>query len=292
MSINESRLLYRRIVKSYFSSVVSISLVLFLVGIAGVLMANAHAIAAYFRENVMLSVILNLEVQEDRAAETADTLASLHYVKGVEIISRERGAEEMREMLGDDFLKVFASNPIPISIEVSILSPYVSSDSLNVIKKEIEKMPQVKEAAYHESMIDLLNANIEKIGMILGIFIILLMFISFVLISNTVRLNVYSKRFTIRTMRLVGATKGFITKPFLGQAFFQGLISGFIAVLAILGIVYAIRNEFHQLYTLFDPVILGGVMLVVIGVGVFICMTSTMFTVRKLISLKNDELYY
>jgi len=292
MSINESRILYRRIVRSYLSSVISISLVLFLVGIAGILMVNAHTIAAYFRENVTLSVILQLEVQDDVAAETADTISSLHYVKGVEIISRERGAEEMKEMLGENFLDVFTSNPIPISIDVSILSPYVSSDSLTVIRQELEKIPQVKEAAYQESMIDLLNSNIEKIGMVLSIFIVLLMFISFVLINNTVRLNVYSKRFTIRTMRLVGATKGFITKPFLGQAFFQGLISGFIAVLALLGTVYAIRNEFHQLYTLFDPILLGCVMLTVIAVGVFICMTSTLITVRKLISLKNDEIYF
>ncbi len=213
-------------------------------------------------------------------------------MKGVEIISRERGTEEMKEMLGESFLDVFTSNPIPISIDVSILSPYVSSDSLAVIRQELEKMPQVKEAAYQESMIDLLNSNIEKIGLIIGIFIILLMFISFVLINNTVRLNVYSKRFTIRTMRLVGATKGFITKPFMGQAFFQGLISGSVAVLALLGMVYAIRNEFHQLYTLFDPILLGYVMLMVIAVGVFICMASTLITVRKLISLKNDEIYF
>jgi len=292
MSINESRILYRRIVKSYLSSVISISLVLFLVGIAGILMVNAHTIAAYLRENVTLSVILQLEVQDDVAAETAETISSLHYVKGVEIISRERGTEEMKEMLGESFLDVFTSNPIPISIDVSILSPYVSSDSLAVIRQELEKMPQVKEAAYQESMIDLLNSNIEKIGLIIGIFIILLMFISFVLINNTVRLNVYSKRFTIRTMRLVGATKGFITKPFMGQAFFQGLISGSVAVLALLGMVYAIRNEFHQLYTLFDPILLGYVMLMVIAVGVFICMASTLITVRKLISLKNDEIYF
>lgn len=292
MGNQENSLLYRRIVKSYFSSVVSISLVLFLVGIAGVLMANAHTVAAYFRETVKLSVILQPEITDDEALLTADTLALSHYVKGLEVISKDRGAEEMKDMLGEDFLDVFKSNPIPVSIDVSILSPYVSQDSLTAVRQAFEKMPSVREVSYQESMIDILNANIERIGSILGVFIVLLLFISFVLISNTVRLNVYSKRFSIRTMRLVGATKGFITGPFIGQAFFQGLISGFIAVLALLGGIYGIRNEFHQLYTLFDPLLLGTVMLVVIAAGVVICIISTLITVRKLISLTNDEIYW
>jgi cell division transport system permease protein len=140
--------------------------------------------------------------------------------------------------------------------------------------------------------VDLLNANLEKIGLVLGIFILLLMFISFVLINNTVRLNVYSKRFTIHTMRLVGATKGFICKPFAGQAFFQGMISSSIAVLALIGVMYVVRNEFNQLFVLLDMKVLGLVLLSVILIGVLICVLSTVIVVRGMVSLTNDDLYY
>jgi len=291
MSKRES-ILHHRIIRSYVSSIVSISLVLFLTGIAGLLLANARSVADYFRENMRLSAMLNIEADDKDAAAAADEISRLYFVKGVNIISKEQGTEEMKRILGEDFLNVFSSSPIPVSIDVTLLSSFVNTDSLGMVRKQIEAIPAVKEVVCQESLISLLNSNIERIGLILGIFIILLLFISTVLISNTVRLNVYSKRFTIRTMRLVGATKAFITGPFVGQAFFQGLFSGSIAVLALLGIVYAIRREFYQLYTLFDLNILACVMAIVICSGIVICMLATSGTVRRLITLTTDELYF
>jgi len=291
MSKRES-ILHHRIVRSYLSSIVSISLVLFLMGIAGLLLANARSVADYFRENMRLSAMLNIEADEKDAAAAADEISRLYFVKGVNVISKEQGTEEMKKILGEDFLDVFSSSPIPVSIDVTLLSPFVNTDSLGMVRKQIEAIPTVKEVVCQESLISLLNSNIERIGLILGVFIILLLFISTVLISNTVRLNVYSKRFTIRTMRLVGATKAFITGPFVGQAFFQGLFSGSIAVLALLGIVYAVRREFYQLYTLFDLNILACVMAIVICSGIVICMVATSGTVRRLITLTTDELYF
>ena len=145
---------------------------------------------------------------------------------------------------------------------------------------------------YQQSLVELLEANLERIGLVVGIFVLLLLFISVVLINNTVRLNVYAKRFTIHTMRLVGATKGFITRPFVGQAFFQGMISGAIADVFILGALYLIRNEFYQLFSLFDAMLLGAVMAATVVLGMLICMISTSAGVRSLISLKRSELYY
>ncbi|MBQ0006525.1 MAG: permease-like cell division protein FtsX [Alistipes sp.] len=292
MSSRENNILKGRIVRSYISSVVSISLVLFLTGIAGILMANAHTVADYFRENLRLSAMLNIEADDTEAAATADEISRLRFVKGVDIISREEGILEMKKILGEDFMDVFNSSPIPISIDITLLAPFIHQDSLSIVKHRIEEISSVKEVVYQESLIDMLNANIQKIGVILGIFITLLLFISTVLISNTVRLNVYSKRFTIRTMRLVGATKAFITGPFVGKAFFQGLFSGLIAVLALLGVIYAIKQEFYQLYTLFDLEAMLYVMASVTGIGIIICMLATSNTVRKLISLTTDELYF
>ena len=291
MGKKESNILFRRLIHSYLSSVVSISLVLFLVGIAGIVAANAKGVSDFFKENIAVSAIMNVEVSEVEAGAVAKELLKKRYVKAVDIVSKEQGVKEMKELLGEDFLNVFESNPIPVSLDIQVKAEYFSKDSLAMIQRELQMDPMVAEVVYQESLVDLLNANLEKIGLVLGVFILLLMFISFVLINNTVRLNVYSKRFTIHTMRLVGATKGFICRPFAGQAFFQGIISSSIAVLALIGVLYIVRNEFNQMFLLFDMKVLGIVLLGVIAIGILICLLSTIFVVRRLISLTNDELY-
>ena len=291
MGKKESNILFRRLIHSYLSSVVSISLVLFLVGIAGIVAANAKGVSDFFKENIAVSAIMNVEVSEVEAGAVAKEFLKKRYVKAVDIVSKEQGVKEMKELLGEDFLSVFESNPIPVSLDIQVNAEFFSKDSLAMIQRELQMDPMVAEVVYQESLVDLLNANLEKIGLVLGVFIMLLMFISFVLINNTVRLNVYSKRFTIHTMRLVGATKGFICRPFAGQAFFQGIISSSIAVLALIGVLYIVRNEFNQMFLLFDMKVLGIVLLGVILTGILICLLSTIFVVRRLISLTNDELY-
>ena len=291
MGKKESNILFRRLIHSYLSSVVSISLVLFLVGIAGIVAANAKGVSDFFKENIAVSAIMNVEVSEVEAGAVAKEFLKKRYVKAVDIVSKEQGVKEMKELLGEDFLNVFESNPIPVSLDIQVNAEYFSKDSLAMIQRELQMDPMVAEVVYQESLVDLLNANLEEIGLVLGVFILLLMFISFVLINNTVRLNVYSKRFTIHTMRLVGATKGFICRPFAGQAFFQGIISSSIAVLALIGVLYIVRNEFNQMFLLFDMKVLGIVLLGVIAIGILICLLSTIFVVRRLISLTNDELY-
>ena len=292
MARNESNILYRRLLRSYFSSVISISLVLFLVGMVGVLIVNARSVSNYFKENITVSAILTPEADEADASALADDLERTGYVKDVRIISKEEGTEEMKEILGDDFMDVFEVNPIPVSLELQISADYISTDSLAVIEESLYGHSAVGEVVYQQSLVELLEANLERIGLIAGIFVLLLLFISVVLINNTVRLNVYAKRFTIHTMRLVGATKGFITRPFVGQAFFQGLISGAIADVFILGALYLIRNEFYQLFSLFDAMLLGAVMAATVVLGMLICMISTSAGVRSLISLNRSELYY
>ena len=292
MAGNESNILYRRLLRSYFSSVISISLVLFLVGMAGVLIVNARSVSNYFKENITVSAVLTPEADEADASALADELGTSGYVKDVRIISKEEGTEEMKEILGDDFMDVFEVNPIPVSLELQIAADYISTDSLSVIENSLRDYPAVDDVVYQQSLVELLNANLERIGLVAGVFVLLLLFISVVLINNTVRLNVYSKRFTIHTMRMVGATKGFITRPFVGQAFFQGLIAGAIADVFILGALYLIRNEFYQLFSLFDAVLLGGVMAAVLVLGMIICMVSTSAGVRSMISLSRNELYY
>ncbi len=292
MAKNENNMLNGRLLRSYFTSVISISLVLFMVGMVAVLIVNARSVSDYFKENITMSAVLTVAADEADASEMADELSGRPYIKDIRIITRAQGTEEMKEILGSDFLDVFEVNPVPVSVELQINADYISTDSLTVIEANLRELPMVEDVVYQQSLVELLNANLERIGVVAAIFVVLLLFISVVLINNTVRLNVYAKRFTIHTMRLVGATKGFITRPFVGQAFFQGLLSGIIADAAILGALYLVKNEFYQLFSLFDAYMLAMAMGGTIVLGVFICMISTSIGVRGMISLNKNELYY
>lgn len=291
MASGENRLIRRRLAGAWLSTVISISLVLLLVGVAGLLVANARSVSDYFKENMQVSVLMKQEVGDDEAMEYVSDLDAKPFIKSTTFVSREQGAKEMTDLLGEDFLNVFEAAPIPVSVDVTMKADYVSSDSLEVVKNEIMKSPLVDEVVYQQSLVDKLNTNLRKISMVLGVFIVLLLFISFVLINNTVRLNVFSRRFTIHTMRLVGATKSFIRAPFLVQAVFQGLFSALLATLMLVGILFFVRSEFAQLFEVFRL----DMLLIVIGVeilaGVLICVVSTALVVGRLVSLSKDELY-
>ncbi len=292
MSAGENKLIRRRLAGAWISSVISITLVLFLVGVASLLLVNAKGVSDYFKENMQVSVLMKQEATEDEAMDFATSLDSKPYIKGTRFVSKSEGVKEMSEMLGEDFLRVFESAPVPISIDVTLKADYVSADSLEVVKKEIAASPLVEEVVYQQSLVDKLNTNLAKISLVLGVFVLLLLFISFVLINNTVRLNVFSKRFTIHTMKLVGATKSFIRGPFLGQSVFQGLFAALLAILMLLGALFFIRREFSQLFDVFSLDLLLVVIGIVIVSGVVICLVSTWLVVGELVSLPKDELYY
>ena len=291
MASGENKLIRRRLVGAWLSTVISISLVLLLVGVAGLLVANAKSVSDYFKENMQISVLMKQEVGEDEVMEYVSDLDAMPFIKSTKLISREQGTREMADLLGEDFLDVFETAPIPVSVDVTLKADYVSSDSLEVVKGEIGKSALVDEVVYQQSLVDRLNTNLGKISAVLGVFIVLLLFISFVLINNTVRLNVFSRRFTIHTMRLVGATKSFIRAPFLVQAVFQGLFSALLATLMLVGILFFVKSEFEQLFEVFRPDLLLIVIGVVILAGVVICTISTALVVGRLVSLSKDELY-
>jgi len=292
MSKKEKNIINRRLIHSYLSSIISISLVLMLVGIVGFFAVNAKQVSNYFKENMIVSVILKQNVTEENALKLLNKIDKNVFVKSAEYISKERGAKEMEALLGEDFLKVFESNPIPISIDLQLEGDYLSKDSLSVIENKLMKEKLVEEVVYQESLVEMLNANLKKIGIVLTIVIILLMFISFVLINNTVRLNVYSKRFTIHTMRLVGATRGFIRRPIIVQALLQGLISGILACIVLSVGLFFVKREFEQLFVIFDVSLIGAVLFGVVILGMIICVLSAFFVVNKLVYLSKDDLYY
>ena len=282
----------RRLANAYLSSVISISLVLLLVGVAAMLLVNAKGVSNYFKENMQVTVMMKQTVSDEAAMDFQAKLEGEDFIKSTRFISKEQGQREMADMLGDDFLDVFETSPIPVSIDVTLKADYVSADSLEVVRNRISVSDLVDEVVYQTSLVDALNANLSRISMVLAVFIGLLLFISFVLINNTVRLNVYARRFTIHTMKLVGATRSFIRAPFLVQAAFQGVFAAFIAIIALVIMMYFMRSEFEQLFEIFRLDLLLTVMGIVLLSGLAICLTSTWFVVNKLVSLKKDELYY
>lgn len=292
MANRDNRMMRRRLMNAYLSSVISISLVLLLVGVASMLLVNAKGVSDYFKENMQISVMMKQNVTDEAAMEYKEVLDGERYIKSTSFISKEQGQKELAEQLGEDFLDVFETSPIPVSIDVTLEADYVSSDSLEVVRAEIAESPLVEEVVYQRSLVDALNANLSRISLILSIFIALLLFISFVLINNTVRLSVYARRFTIHTMKLVGATRSFIRAPFLVQSVFQGLFASFFAIIVLLGLMFLMRSEFAQLFEIFRMELLLLVMGIVVAAGLAICLISTYFVVNKLISLRKDELYY
>lgn len=292
MGKSENKMMRRRLRNAYLSSIISISLVLLLVGIASMLLVNAKGISDYFKENMQVSVMMKQSVGESDALKFKDELDKEPYIKGTVFVSREQGRREMEQMLGEDFLDVFETAPIPVSIDVTLQADYVSADSIEVVKARIDESPLVEEVVYQRSLIDALNANLSKISLVLSVFIALLLFISFVLINNTVRLNVFARRFTIHTMKLVGATRSFIRTPFLIQSAFQGVFAAFVAIMVLVGSLYFIRSEFEQLFEVFRLELLLAVMGIVLASGLIICLLSTWLVVNKLLSLDKDELYY
>jgi len=282
----------RRLVRSYITSVISISLVLTLMGAAAIFWINADNIARYFKENVTFSVIIKQSVPETEVSAMADSLAKCENIKSAEFISKARGAEELESLLGEDFLNVFETTPVPSSIDIRFDGDQVDEANVAAFKAAFENDDRVEEVAYQEHLIEVLNANLNRITFILAIVIGLLLIISVTLINNTVRLNIYARRFTIYTMHLVGARNSFIRKPFMRQAAIQGGVSGVLAAAALAGSIYYISIRSTLLFSIFDLRIIGCALAGIILTGVVLCMISAAFVVSRLAYSSKDDLYF
>lgn len=291
MAKGNNEIIKRRIAGSWISTVLSISLLLLLVGVGALLVVNARAVANYFKEHMQVSVLLKDDVTDDEAAQFQETLSEVRGIKSTRLVTREEGIEEMAEMLGRDFLNVFSEAPVPVSIDLNLFSYYVTADSLALLEGALMKYPQVDEVAYQTSLVDALNQNLGKISAALGILIALLLFISVVLMAGTVRLTVFSRRFTIHTMQLVGATRRFIRAPFVWQAALQGLVASLLAIGMLLGLLFGLRSSFAQLFGIFTLPGLLTVMGIVLVTGIVICTLSTAIVVNRLVGFNRDQLY-
>lgn len=291
MASVETKLTRRRIAGAYLSSVFSISLVLLLVGVASLLVVGSRNASDYFKENMKLEVVFALDATQQQVMDYGEALAQKPGTKSVEFISKEQGMQEMTSTLGEDFLAVFDTPPIPFSLDVSLNAAYVSDAQVDSLVAEIRRTPLVEDVVYQKSLVDSVNKNLHRISVTLMVIIILLVFISYVLIGNTVRLNLHNKRFSVHTMRLVGATKSFIRRPFMFRSVVQGVIASLLSMIFLLGVLLVVKRQFAQILVMMPQSQLYAILGVMLCTGVLICSAATFITVSRMVTLRKDELY-
>jgi len=292
MAKKENTLSKRRLRSSYFTSIISITLVLFMLGLLGMLILNAQRLSEYVKENIGFSIILKENVKEVDVRQLQKNLDASVFVKSTKYITREEAANELKEELGEDFIEFLGFNPLLASIEVHLYADYANPDSILVIENHFKQFEQIKEVFYQKSLVNLVNENVKKISLIILTFSGLLFLIAIALINNTIRLSVYSKRFIINTMQLVGATRGFIRRPFLYRSALHGIIAAILAIGLLIGVMYFAQKEFKEIISFQDIEIVGFLFFCVLIVGIVINWISTFFAVSKFLRMNVDKLYY
>jgi cell division transport system permease protein len=291
MSKTETGYAKRKVTGSHFTLVISVSLVLFLLGLLGLIVINARELSDYFRESLSFSIFLDEGAREADIRMLQKDLDAKQYVKSTVYVSKEEAAAKMKEELGEDFISFLGDNPLPPSIDVYLYADYTSPDSVAKIEKYVTGYPFVQEVLYRESLLILINENIRKIGVFILIISTFMFIISITIINNTIRLSIYSRRFIIRTMQLVGATRSFIRQPFLVQGAFQGLLAAIIAMSLIMGMLYLIEREFFMIFTFESPEMLIFLGAGIIVTGMLISIVSTFFSVNRYLDIPEDKLY-
>jgi len=282
----------RQLRNSYFTTVISIALVLFLLGSVGYLMLNAQRLSNYVKENIGFNIVLKDNVREVEVRRLQKYLDASRYVKSTEYIDKERAANELQAQLGEDFVDFLGYNPLLSSIEVKLFAEYANPDSIKNVEAIFSSFTQVKEVFYQKNLVQKVNDNVNKISLVLLIFSALLLLIAIALINNTIRLSVYAKRFLINTMKLVGATKGFIRLPFVTTSILHGFIGGAIANMMLGGIIYVLHKELGGFIGFDNIELIGILFIIVIALGILLSLISTFFAVNKYLRLKTDQLYF
>lgn len=282
----------RKLVGSSITTIVSLSLVLFMLGLLGLIVLNTNKLSDNLKENIGIQIILNDNAKEVDIQHFVKTLDAAAYVKSTEFVTKEDAAKRLQEDLGEDFISFLGYNPLLPSINVHLKAAYANTDSITWVEQEMIQSKLVKEFVYQKSLVSMINDNVEKISIVILIFSGLLMTIALALINNTIRLSIYSKRFIIKTMQLVGATQGFVSWPFVLNGIKHGIYGAIIAILMLIGVLYFAQKQLPELAELQDQTTLATLFGLVIIIGIIISGISTLLAVRKYLRLKADELYY
>ncbi len=292
MSSSFERYQKRRLITSYFSVIISIALVLFLLGFLALVVLNAKKAADYFKEQIPLTVYLTDAAEEVEIDQLRKSLEMADYVKSINYVSKEEAAEKQKTVLGKDFVKFLGYNPLQNSIDVHFNAAYVTSDKIAEISEELSEKDFVDEVVYDEPLVSLVTKNVNRISFWVLIVSGVFLFIAVLLINSSIRLSVYSKRFTIKTMQMVGATKGFIRRPFIWKNVKLGILSGILALLGMGLVLYYINGAFPELALLQDRIILGGIFIGIFLLSIILTWISTFFATQRFLNLRTDDLYY
>ncbi|MEJ2904981.1 permease-like cell division protein FtsX [Pedobacter panaciterrae] len=275
----------------YISTIFSIALVLLMLGMLGLILVHAKNLSNYVKENIVLNIIVDEGAKETDVLQFQKELNANPAIKTTQYVNKEMAARNLTNDLGEDFVNFLGYNPLLSTVDVYLKANYANNKSIDTLKASIAKNHVVKEVIYQSSLIDMVNKNINTIGLIILGFAAILLIISVALINNTIRLAIYSQRFLIKSMQLVGATRSFIRRPFILLAALHGLIAAFIAILILLGILYYAQREIPEIVILRNYTEFGIVLLGLVGVGIFITAISTSFAVSKYLRLKIYDLY-
>ena len=282
----------RRLVSSYISVVNSIALVLFLLGCLGILLINSKRVADHFKENVAISIFLQDETKELEVEELKNSLAMAKYTKKAVYVTKEDAAALMEEETGESFTDYLGYNPLKNSIDVYLNADFVTNGQITEIANTLSQKSFIHEITYDEVLVDLMNDNVKKISFWILIVSVVFTIIAMLLINSSIRLAVYSKRFIIKTMQMVGATKSFIRRPFIWRSVQLGILGSLIAIAGISVILYYLNKSFPELLLMNDPSVLAGLFALIIGIGVLITWISTFIATQRFLNLKTDQLYY
>lgn len=293
MASGEEKYYRRRLNSSYITSIISITLVLFTLGFLGLIVINANSLSNYIKENIGFEIIMKQDAREADIIYLQKMLDAKNYVKSTEYITKEEALSRLSEALGEDFTSFLGNeeNPLLPSIDVRFNADWANNDSLAVIQEYIVSHEGVKEVYYQKSLVHLINRNLRRISFILFAISLLLLVITVALINNTIRLSVYAKRMTIRSMQLVGATRSFIRKPFLYKSILQGLLSAFFALIILTGIITALWRNLPEMQSITSPEMIFLLYIFVVLLGLLVSGMSTYAVVNKYLSLKPDKLY-
>lgn len=276
---------------AYVTSVISISLLIFLLGIIGLLVFNAQKLSSYVKENIGFTVFLNDSLKEADMLRLQKQLNALPFVKDTRLVKKDEAAKVFQEELGENFVEFLGENPLKNSIDLFFHAEWANNDSLVLVERQLTQMAGIYEIQYHKSLIQQVNDNIKTISAVLSVFCLLLFLISAVLIHNTIRLSVYSKRFLIYTMQLVGATPAFVRSPFVLRGAVQGLYGAMLALVLLTGALFLFQNEFNDVAMYVDFELIGMLYGVLILISMALTAISTWITVNRYLNIKNDSLY-
>lgn len=281
-----------RFVNAKITSTISVTLVLVLLGMTILVWFLGNGLSGYVKENISFSIILDTDITDAQIQRIRKDIDSQPFVKASRYVSKEEAKDQLIKDLGEDPEELLGYNPAYDAIEIFLYSEYANSDSIAHISKVIKEKSNVDDLLYRQEAIDLINDNISKITAVLLIISLVLLFISFALIRNTIRLSIYSKRFIINTMKLVGANSSFIRKPFIRSNIINGVVAGVLANIFILLILYYFNREYTELRAFVDMMELGIVFAIVVFLGVIISVIATHFAVNRYLRMETDNLYY